>query len=116
MTNTDTDTKLTKCENCQEEIEDYFPLHDNPAWCSPCFQEALDKAADARFSVDGHTHKIGRFQVTGKEWKRGETHRIYFSLDNGGQACYDMNEQVFIKCRSRVGARFEHAIKEAFFS
>lgn len=104
-----------KCDNCNEEIEDYFPLvRDNPAWCSECFQDALNKTAEKRASVDGHTHKIGRFTVIAKEWKKGNQHRVYFSLDTSAQACYDMNEGVFIKCRGRVGARFEHAIKEAF--
>jgi hypothetical protein len=58
--------------------------------------------------------QIGRFEVTAKEWKNYGKHRIYFSLDEGGQACYDVQEERFIKCKNRVGARFEHAIKEEF--
>ncbi|MHC4792129.1 MAG: hypothetical protein ACYS8Y_11985 [Planctomycetota bacterium] len=35
------------CENCRKEVE--APLHpDTPVWCSPCFQEAVSKAAKLR--------------------------------------------------------------------
>jgi hypothetical protein len=58
--------------------------------------------------------KIGRFQVTAREWKKNEHHRIYFSLDSSAQACYDVKEKRFIPTRNRVGARMENAIKEIF--
>jgi hypothetical protein len=58
--------------------------------------------------------EIGRFTVEAQEWKNHGKHRIYFTLSEGGKACYDVIEKRFIKCRNRVGARFEHAIKIAF--
>jgi hypothetical protein len=58
--------------------------------------------------------EIGRFTVTAKKWENYGKHRIYFTLSGGGQACYDVLEKCFIKCRGRVGARFEAAIKETF--
>ena len=64
---------------------------------------------------------IGRFEVEAKEWSNYGKSRIYFTLiENGNrgknmpQACWDNDEKCFIKCRNRVNARWEHAIKEAF--
>lgn len=102
-----------KCETCEKPLEIEY-TNGMPNWCSECFQGALEKAAEISRSIDGHTQQIGRFTVAAKEWKKGNQHRIYFSLDTSARACYDMNEEVFIKCRGRVGARMEHAIREAF--
>jgi hypothetical protein len=65
--------------------------------------------------IDGCVRKIGRFEVTARVWENSGKRRIYFSLDmSSGQACFCLDEEVFIKCKNRVGARFEWAIKEAF--
>ncbi len=65
--------------------------------------------------------EIGRFTVVPNEWSKPGISRIYFTLQeygrsgrNNGQACYDVLNEKFIKCRNRVGAAWEHAIKEAF--
>ncbi len=65
--------------------------------------------------------EIGRFTVGPSEWNKPGISRIYFSLQEygqirrgNGQACYDVLSGEFIKCCNRVGASWEHAIKEAF--
>ena len=65
--------------------------------------------------------EIGRFTVVPSEWNKPGVSRIYFVLQeygksgrNNGQACYDVLNERFIKCRNRVGAAWEHAIKEEF--
>ncbi len=65
--------------------------------------------------------EIGRFTVIPNEWVKPGFYRIYFTLQeygkssrNNGQACYDVLNNEFIKCRNRVGAAWENAIKKAF--
>ena len=57
---------------------------------------------------------IGNTTVTAKEWKKGTRHRIYFSAEGRGQACWDAVAKSWIKVHSEFGARFKHQIKVAF--
>ncbi len=65
--------------------------------------------------------EISRFTVVPNEWNKPGISRIYFVLQEygksgrgNGQACYDVLSGEFIKCHNRVGAAWEHAIKEVF--
>ncbi len=67
------------------------------------------------------TVKIGRFEIESNKWENYGKSRIYFTLiENGNrgnnmpQACWSNDEGHFIKCKGRVNARFENAIKEEF--
>jgi len=67
------------------------------------------------------TKTIGRFEIEAKEWTNHGKSRICFTLiENGNrgksmpQACWSNDESRFVKCKNRVNARWEHAIKEAF--
>ncbi len=93
-------------------LEDIATLPTNGSYTSDAVATKLQWQVTE--TIDGQSRQIGRFTVTAKEWKKSNQHRIYFSFDSSAQACYDMNEEVFIKCRGRVGARMEHAIKEVF--
>lgn len=61
------------------------------------------------------TKTIGRFEITATPWQKHGKNRIYFDLSNrGGQACWDVEKQEWVRVRNEVGARFKRAIKEAF--
>jgi len=69
-------------------------------------------------SIDGQEREImGGIKVVAKEWKKAGKNRIYFTVSGqgtSGQACWDCNENVFIKCRNQVGSLMMSAIAEAF--
>lgn len=55
------------------------------------------------------------YEVTKKVWEKGNKKRYYFSLSNrGGNACWDCNEEEFIKVHGRVGVKTENKIKSLF--
>lgn len=58
--------------------------------------------------------QIGNVQVTAREWKKGPHHRLYFSADTGGQACWDLKNQRWVKVKREFGGRFKHHIRETF--
>lgn len=57
---------------------------------------------------------VGSITVTAKEWKKGPHHRVYFSTDGRGQACWDVIAKEWIKVKSEFGARFKHQVKVVF--
>ena len=52
-------------------------------------------------------------EVTAREWKKDNQHRIYFSA-RGGQACWDVVNREWVKVHKEFGARFKAAIKAAW--
>lgn len=58
--------------------------------------------------------QIGNTEITAREWKKGNQHRIYFSDGRGGQACWDVNKREWVKVHCEFGHVFKLRIKEAF--
>ena len=57
---------------------------------------------------------IGTTTVTARDWKKNGQHRIYFSDDRRGSACWDVVNGEWIKVSHEVGAQFKLQIKAAF--
>ena len=57
---------------------------------------------------------VNGIAVTASEWKKNDQHRIYFSADKRGQACWDVVNGEWVKVHKEFGARFKAAIKAAW--
>ena len=60
---------------------------------------------------------INNVNVTSKEWKRGDSHKIYFTCEhNRGRACWDVARKEWEKVHGEVSIKFKDLIHAEFLA
>jgi len=57
---------------------------------------------------------VAGVEVKANDWEKGSQHRIYFSDNSRGKACWDVNAQTWIPSHMEFGARFKDEIMKVF--